>query len=70
MSDKVTRSRITDQIAPVYPRAALQKQLEGTVVIEATIDEHVRVREPYVSARQVATRYVRHELVELPVGAH
>ena len=26
MSDKVTRSRITDQIAPVYPRAALQKQ--------------------------------------------
>ncbi|MGB6111661.1 MAG: energy transducer TonB [Acidobacteriaceae bacterium] len=48
MSDKVTRSRITDQIAPIYPRAAAQKQLEGTVVIEATIDEDGRVREPFI----------------------
>jgi len=48
MSDKVTRSRITDQIAPIYPPAALQKRMEGTVVMEATIDEHGRVREPFV----------------------
>jgi TonB family protein len=48
MSDKATRSRITNQTVPIYPPAALRKRMEGTVVMDATIDEDGRVREPFV----------------------
>ncbi|HTU51335.1 MAG TPA: energy transducer TonB [Acidobacteriaceae bacterium] len=45
---QTTSSRITSQTQPVYPLAARQQRMEGTVVIDATIDEEGRIREPFV----------------------
>jgi protein TonB len=44
----VSKSRITNETQPIYPPAAKQKRIEGTVVMEAAIDEDGRVREPFV----------------------
>jgi TonB family protein len=46
--DRVSKSRITNETQPIYPPAAKQKRIEGTVVMEAAIDEDGRVREPFV----------------------
>ena len=45
---KLTPSHIVRPIAPEYPAAARQQEMEGTVVIFATIDGKGDVREPYL----------------------
>jgi TonB family protein len=42
------KAKILNQSQPVYPQDAKQRREEGTVVMEATIDEDGKVREPYV----------------------
>lgn len=46
----VKPSRLVHQVAPIYPSAAKRKWTQGTVVINASIDENGKVREPYVIA--------------------
>jgi TonB family protein len=37
-----------NQIAPIYPSLAKQWRLQGTVLMNASIDDKGNVREPYV----------------------
>jgi TonB family protein len=43
-----TAAKLLDHSQPVYPQDAQQRREEGTVVMEATIDEDGKVREPFV----------------------
>jgi TonB family protein len=44
----VKPSRLVNQIAPIYPSLAKQWRLQGTVLMNASIDDKGNVREPYV----------------------
>lgn len=43
-----TGARLIHQVAPSYPVEALEKRIQGTVVIRVTIDKKGNVREPHV----------------------
>jgi TonB family protein len=43
-----TAAKLLNQAQPVYPPYAKQHGIQGAVVIEASIDEDGKVREPYV----------------------
>lgn len=45
---KVTKSKLIREAKPTYPRAAELTRIQGTVVIDASIDGNGKVREPYV----------------------
>jgi protein TonB len=42
------RSKIIHDPPPRYPWAAKQQRIQGTVVIDATIDQNGKIREPYI----------------------
>lgn len=44
----VTKGKLISATQPIYPFAAKQQQVEGTVVIDASIDEAGNIREPFV----------------------
>ena len=48
LTNGVTPSRLIHSPHPVYPPVAKQQRIQGTVVLEATIDENGAVREPHV----------------------
>ena len=44
----VKRSKLIHFVQPIYPMLAKQEGVEGTVVVNASIDEKGNVREPYI----------------------
>ncbi len=44
----VIKGKLISESRPIYPGVAKQQQVEGTVVIDATIDETGKIREPFV----------------------